>query len=153
LARVSNEVENLSAVLASGALNVEASKIIADKLNATAEKKAGLARRAEGLQAVLMTGEIGLPNLDDVEAEFRSLESAFTANPAGAREQLRRGLQDGRLVMHPQSDGSYRATGAVRIRGLIEKPRTGQPSGAVLVPDSSETGVAGARFCLWRTLS
>lgn len=48
-----------------------------------------------------------LPTPDHLLARARDLDAVFAANPTRAREMLRGVFEHGRIVMHPQDDGSY----------------------------------------------
>ena len=92
-----------------------------------------------------------------------AIEARAKEDPVAAREALRRMLDNGRIEMHPQPDGSYRAESVIfplilawKIRRRkARKPRKSETAEASEVV---RTMVARARFtpciriigCLWR---
>ena len=85
--------------------------------------------------------------LADLHEPLLRLQRQVKDDPTSAREALRRALQDGKLVMHPQPDGSYVADSMIlplRLGPRTRKPRPGSPSGAVEVVGSD--GCAGAQL-------
>ena len=74
-----------------------------------------------------------LPTEEEILAYVVDVEARIKDDPTSAREALRRLLLNGRLVMHPQPDGSWRGESAVyplRLAGSVKKPRSGGPTGA-----------------------
>ena len=67
-------------------------------------------------------------------AYVADVEARLKEDPMTAREALRRVLLNGKIVMHPQPDGSWQAESALiygRLAGSRKrKPRNGGPSGA-----------------------
>jgi len=80
------------------------------------------------------TVEPRLPTEDEILAYVVDVETRIKDDPTTAREALRRLLLDGKLVMHPQPDGSWRGESLIlplRLAGgRTRKPRNGGPSGA-----------------------
>lgn len=78
------------------------------------------------------TVEPRLPTEDEVMAYVVDVEARIKDDPTTAREALRRLLLNGKIIMHPQPDGSWRGESAVlplRLAGT-RKPRSGGPTGA-----------------------
>lgn len=82
-----------------------------------------------------------MPTVDEILEHVLDVEARIKDDPITAREALRWLLLDGKLVMHPQPDGSYLAASAVFPLALTWKPKTprgGGPSGASSGTSSTE---------------
>jgi DNA invertase Pin-like site-specific DNA recombinase len=97
---------------------------------ATAEQR-DLQAKLDALKT--RTVEPRLPTEEEILAYVVDVEARIQDDPTSAREALRRLLLDGKLIMHPQPDGSWRGESAVfplRLAGRTTKPRSGGPNGA-----------------------
>ncbi|PKL56034.1 MAG: hypothetical protein CVV35_06710 [Methanomicrobiales archaeon HGW-Methanomicrobiales-6] len=51
--------------------------------------------------------------MDEILERVLDVEARITDDPTTAREAIRRMLLDGKIVMHPEADGSYRAESVI----------------------------------------
>ena len=114
---------------------------------ATAEQR-DLKAKLDALKTSMV--EPRLPTEDEVLAYVVDVEARIKDDPTTAREALRRLLLDGRLVMHPQPDGSWKGESAVfplRLAGKTPKPRSASPTGASgIATDKVEIGRCAGRI-------
>jgi hypothetical protein len=78
---------------------------------------------------------IRLPSPSEIEARVLDLHRLAKESPVEAREALRAIFKDGRIVMHPQADGTYIARTEILPLVLVaprnQKPRQAGPGGVV----------------------
>ena len=100
------------------------------------------------IQHAWVAVEPRMPTEDEIMAYVVDVETCIKDDPTSAREALRRLLLDGRLMMHPQADGSWRWESAVlpmNLGGSTPKPQAGGPTGASGT-DKVENGCCAGRI-------
>jgi len=126
-----------------------ASQTIRSSLETAIAEQRDLKAKLDALKT--STVEPRLPTEEEVLAYVVDVEARIKDDPASAREALRRLLLNGRLVMHPQPDGSWRGESAVfpmRLAGKTPKPQSGGPSGASgIATDKVEIGRCAGPIC------
>jgi hypothetical protein len=92
-----------------------------------------------------------LPTVDEIAAYVLDVEARLKDDPTTAREALRRVLIDGKIVLHPQPDGTWLAESLLIVGRLAgsrtRKPRNGGPSGASENSATSSTEVVEIGSC------
>jgi hypothetical protein len=95
-----------------------------------------------------------LPTVDEIAAYVLDVKARLKDDPTTDREALRRVLVDGKIVMHPQPDGSWEAESMLlvgRIAGSrMRKPRNGGPSGDSETSATSSSEVVETGSCAGR---
>ena len=138
LARTEKRIENLVRYLADG----NGSSAVTMALN-DYEAQAKAERRAIATLKEQAAGPLTLPSPEQVLARAKNLDRVYSADPMVIREKLRRVFKDGRILPHPQPDGTYVAEGTMLpMIALAEmtKPPTEKP-GVPRCPASSCAGV------------
>ncbi len=96
-----------------------------------------------------------LPSIEEVEAQVVQLVERLEQDPEGAKEALRRWLQDGTIRVGPTDDGAIIAEGALLPFVVISDggSRKGELRGTGAEVPRRSTVVAGARTSSLRTLT
>ncbi len=100
-----------------------------------------------------------LPTVEDIMALILDIEARLKEDPTTAREAIRRMLDGGRIAMHPQPDGTYKAESVIfplklawkTRRRKSKKPRKSDTSEASEVVEND--GCAGAIVGLEHAIS
>jgi hypothetical protein len=88
-----------------------------------------------------------LPTPEAVLTRAQELDRVFRTDPTRLRQKLLRFFEDGEVLLHPQTDGTYVATSV--LLPLVVLAETGGPAVRELRdPSLSSDGCAGARCTL-----
>ncbi len=128
--------------------NAESFEVVRASLDETMRKQRDVRAKLSGLKAA--TTEPRIPTVEEITAYVLDIEARLRDDPTTAREALRRVLLDGKIVLHPQPDGTWRAESMLVVgvlAGSKRKPRSGGPSGASETSPTSSSEVVEIGCC------
>jgi site-specific DNA recombinase len=136
VAKKQAEVERLVSFISS--TDLAASPGAFETVRASLEKATGELRALEAKLGAIRVRErqvARVPTVEEIAGLVLDVETRIKEDPTSAREALRQSLDNGRLKMEPNPDGSYQANSVLfplRLywRMRMRKPRAGEPGGA-----------------------
>jgi hypothetical protein len=132
LARLEGEIARLVTVIkTSDATTMPgAFATILGSIEASTAEKNDIERKLAALEPKAVPR---VPTVEEIQRFVIDVEARLRGDPTAAREALRQVLGDGKIVLHPQPDGTYRAQSMLvlgKLAAKTPKPRSGEPSGA-----------------------
>jgi DNA invertase Pin-like site-specific DNA recombinase len=141
LARADNEMNRLLAFLKTTdpATMPGAFEAVRTSMEAAANERKIIAGKLAALQPQAAPQ---LPTVAEIKAFVTDVEARLRDDPTATREALRQALGDGRIVLHPQPDGTWRAESTI----IIGKLAGTRPSRRTVAGSSANaTPAAGAK--------